>query len=122
LFASAALECTEFEEVIALCLTFFIAAIGVFLIVKVSIPWESMKKLLQEEEYSIAEKDKKKKGKIIIGPVSGIYWMLAIAIFIGYGLTIGGEWTFARVFWPVVGILFIPVVIICKIIEERNNK
>ncbi len=121
LFGVAVISTNEFYEVVALCMMFFIVAIGVYLIVKVSIPWESMKKLLQEGDYSVAEKEKKRKRKIIIGPVAGIYWMVATAIFLGFGLTQGGEWEFARAFWPVVGILFVPVVIVCKLWEERKK-
>lgn len=120
LFGVAMISTTEFYEIVALCMMLFIVAVGVYFIVKVSIPWESMKKLLQEGDYSVAEKEKKRKRKVIVGPVSGIYWMLTTAIFLGIGLT-QNDWTFSRAFWPVVSLLFVVILIACKLFEDREK-
>lgn len=120
LFCVAMINTTEFYEVVALCLVLLIAAIGVVFIVKVSIPWEAMKKLLQEGDYSVAEKERKRKRKIIVGPVSGIYWMVCTAIYLGVGLS-QNNWGFARVLWPVAGVLYVVVLIVCKLFEDREK-
>ncbi len=120
LFCVAMINTTEFYEVVALCLVLLIVAIGVVFIVKVSIPWEAMKKLLQEGDYSIAEKEKKRTGKDLIGPISGIYWMICTAIYLGVSLT-QNNWEFAKVLWPVAGVLFVVVLIVCKMYEEREK-
>ena len=117
LFGIAIMDTNEFYEVISLCMTFLIAAIGVVFIVKVSIPWESMKKLLQEGDYSVAEKEKKRNGKDIVGLISGIYWLIAVAFYLGIGFMMG-EWGIARFFWPIAGVLFPVVLFICQLFGE----
>ena len=123
LFSIEIFNGNEFYEIVALSVMFGIVAIGVAFIVKANIFWESMKKLLQEGDYSVAEKERKRKRKSIAGPISGIYWMLVIAIFLGM--------TFAKpmffyyvggVFWAVAGIVFVAVLIGCKLYEDREKK
>ena len=113
----------EFYEIVALSVMFALVALGVAFIVKANIPWESMKKLLQEGDYSVAEKERKRKKKSIVGPISGIYWILATAMFLilSFGqpkffIYIGG------MFWAVAGILFVAVLIGCKLYEDREKK
>lgn len=120
LFGVAMMDTKEFYEVISLCLTFLIAAIGVVFIVKVSIPWEAMKKLLQEGDYSIAEKAKKRKGNDFVGLISGIYWLICVAFYLGMGF-IQGEWGTARWFWPIAGVLFPVVLFICELFGNKDK-
>lgn len=120
LFGVAMIDTKEFYEVISLCLTFLIAAIGVVFIVKVSIPWEAMKKLLQEGDYSIAEKAKKRKGNDFVGLISGIYWLICVAFYLGMGF-IQGEWGTARWFWPIAGVLFPVVLFICELFGNKDK-
>ena len=100
-----------------------IVAIGVALIIKVNIPWESMKKLLQEGDYSVAEKERKRNKRSIAGPISGIYWMLVIAMFFWlsfiqpkFMLYDGG------VFWVIAAVLYVVVLICCKLFVDREKK
>lgn len=123
LFSMEIFEGNEFQEIIALCGMFVMVAIGVAFIVKANIPWESMKKLLQEGDYSIAEKERRRNKKVIVGPISGIYWMLATAMFLiltfvqpKFFIYIGG------MFWAVAGILYVAVLIGCKLYEDREKK
>lgn len=120
LFSVGMIEVNDFYAVIALAIMLIVVSVGVFFIVKVSIPWESMQKLLQEGDYSVAEKEKKRTGKNLIGAVSGIYWMICTAIYLGISLTYD-NWEFAKVLWPVAGVLFVAVVIICKMLEDRRK-
>lgn len=82
-----------------------------------------MKKLLQEGDYSVAEKERKRKKQSIVGPISSIYWILATAMFLilSFGqpkffIYIGG------MFWAVAGILYVVVLIGCKLYEDREKK
>lgn len=123
LFSTEIFNGNEFYEIVALSVMFVLVAIGVAFIVKANIPWESMKKLLQEGDYSVAEKERKRKKKSIVGPISGIYWMLATAMFLiltfvqpEFFIYIGG------MFWAVAGILYVAVLIGCKLYEDREKK
>ena len=123
LFSTEIFNGNEFYEIVALSAMFVLVAIGVAFIVKANIPWESMKKLLQEGDYSVAEKERKRKKKSIAGPVSGIYWVLATAMFLvltfvqpKFFLYVGG------MFWAVAGILYVAVLIGCKLYEDREKK
>ena len=123
LFSIEIFNGNEFYEIVALSAMFGLVAIGVAFIVKANIPWESMKKLLQEGDYSIAEKERRRKKKSIAGPISGIYWMLATAFFLiltfaqpKFFLYVGG------IFWAVAGIIFVAVLIGCKLYEDREKK
>lgn len=120
LFGVAMMDTKEFYEVISLCLTFLIAAIGVVYIVKVSIPWEAMKKLLQEGDYSIAEKAKKRKGNDFVGLISGIYWLICVVFYLGMGF-ICGEWGIARWLWPIAGVFFPIVLFICELFGNKDK-
>lgn len=123
LFSIEIFDSNEFQEILALCGMFVMVAIGVAFIVRANIPWESMKKLLQEGDYSVAEKERKRNKKVIVGPISGIYWMLATAMFLiltfvntEFFIYIGG------IFWAVAGILYVVVLIGCKMYEDREKK
>ena len=116
LFGVELFSTNGFVEIIALGILFFMVAVGVVFLIKAGIPWASMNKLLQEGDYSVEEKAMRKK----IGPIAGVYWLIATAIFLAFGLW-GNDWEIARVFWPVAGVLFGAVVIVAKVFEERKN-
>lgn len=123
LFSMEFFDRNEFFEIVALCGMFIMVAVGVAFLVKANIPWESMKKLLQEGDYSIAEKERRRNKRSIVGPISGIYWMLATAMFLilsfvqpKFFIYIGG------MFWAVAGILYVVVLIGCKLYEDREKK
>ena len=113
----------EFFEIIALCTMFGMVAIGVAFLVKANIPWESMKKLLQEGDYSFAEKERRRKRKSLVGPISGIYWMLVIALFFGLSLSQPKFMLYdGGIFWAVAAVLYVAVVIGCKLFTDREKK
>lgn len=120
LFGVEIFATSEFMEIIALCVLFFMVSIGVVFLIKAGIPWESMNKLLQEGDYSVEEKDMRRKKRGIVGPIAGVYWLVVTAIFLALGLS-GNDWQVAEVFWPVAGVLFGAVVIIAKVFVERKK-
>ena len=60
--------------------------------------------LLQEGEYSLAEKRLKRK----LDAFSGAYWCLATAIYLGWSFWTM-RWDFTWILWPVAGVLFAAV-------------
>jgi len=79
----------------------FLVAYGVNLIVSTSITEGSFDKLLQENDYTL----KAKKSNAFIGNISGIYWSLVIAGYLGWSF-LSGRWDITWMVWPVAGILF----------------
>ena len=76
-------------------------AVGVNMIIRVSIIKGSYDTLLQEGEYTQAEKRIEKR----MGNLSGAYWCLATAIYLGWSFWTM-RWDFTWIVWPVAGVLF----------------
>ena len=85
-------------------LLLIIVAVGVNMIIRVSIVKSSYDTLLQEGEFSKEEKRAKRK----LDPFAGIYWCLATAIYLGWSFWTM-KWHFTWIVWPVAGVLFAAV-------------
>ena len=96
-------------------MTLLLIAVGVWMIVKVSIIWEGYQKLLEEGDYSRKTKRKKK------GLVSGIYWLVVLAIYFAYSF-ITMDWARSWIIWPVAGVLFAVVYNVEDAIINRKQR
>jgi len=86
---------------------FVLVAVGVYLLIRVGIQWESMKKLLQEGDYT---KRKKKERKRSYGEVIGpVYWPLVTLIFLVWLFLIEPK-DYCWVVWPIAGVLYAAIV------------
>ncbi|MDO4492239.1 MAG: helix-turn-helix transcriptional regulator [Lachnospiraceae bacterium] len=79
-------------------------AVGVNIMVRVSMIRSSYDTLLQEGEYSRREKKMKNK----LDAFSGAYWCLATAIYLGWSFWTM-RWEITWILWPVAGVLFAAV-------------
>ena len=106
------------EYVYGICLVFllFVVAVGVNLIVRVSIVKGSYEALLQEGEFT--KKEKKAKGKLDV--LSGIYWCIVTAIYLGWSFSTA-RWDFTWIIWPVAGVLFGAISGIVRLKEGTEN-
>lgn len=77
-----------------LCLLLLMVAVAVFLFTFVGIQWESYKKLLQQEDYSVEHKEDQK------DPLHNIYWSSVTAIYLLYSF-ITGHWGISWIIWIV---------------------
>ncbi len=126
LFVSAFFE-ENFREndlpaVICVCLMLVIVSIGVRFFVIAGMIQGSFERLLQEERYCIAAKEKAKSS--IKPAVSAVYWLLVTAIFLAFTLgakaeMLPEEMINANIIWPVAGVLFPVVLIIVNLIENK---
>lgn len=121
LMAAAFFEENELFAVICLCLMLAIVSIGVRFFVIAGVIQGSFVRLLQEEQYSIAEKEK---AKTSVKPaVSAIYWLLVTAVFLAFYL--GDKWEMfsmrmrPEIIWPVAGVFFPVVLIIVNMLEKK---
>lgn len=101
LLVTSCLELDDFIIISMVCVLLIIVSIAVNLFVRVGIEWESYNKLLQEGDYRIRNK---KSNKLVEG-VSGIYWSITLAIYLGWSF-VTMQWEFTWIVWPVAAVLF----------------
>lgn len=106
----------DFFIITMLALTMVIAGIGVTLFILVGVPWASMQKLLKEGDYS----EKNRRREPLTRAVSGIYWLSATAIYLGWSFATE-QWNFTWIVWPIAGVLFAVVMIVCNLYQDRNQ-
>lgn len=108
-------ESNEFAYIMAVGILLVFVAVGVFLIVRCNIVWESFQMLLQEEEYTVERKVENQKNEHI----ATIYWCTVIAIYLAYSF-ITGRWDRSWIMWPVAGVFFGCVTAIAGIVRKRG--
>lgn len=97
-----------------LSITLIIAGIGVSFFVRSGVIWASFEKLLQEGDYT---KEKKKK-EPLIRSISGIYWLIATAIYLAYSF-ITNDWGYSWIVWPVAGVLYPALIGILHLFDSK---
>ena len=85
----------SYLHVAAIAAILLLAAVGVLLIVRVSIVWGSYQMLLEEGSYSRTEKEENKK----YGFIGGIYWCMVTAAFLAWSF-LTNDWNRSWIMWP----------------------
>lgn len=101
---------------LCVCVLLGLIAVGVNMIIRVSIVKSSYDTLLQEGEYTQSEKKIKRK----LDAVSGAYWCFATAIYLGWSFWTM-RWDFTWIVWPVAGVLFGAIYGIAKVIVKEEE-
>lgn len=107
----------EILVAVALALLMVIAGIGAGMFIVAGTQNASMQKLLKEGEYDPIEKKKNN----IIETVGTIYWVVTTAIFLGWSF-ITNDWHLSWIIWPIAGVLFVAVMMICKLINNKKQE
>lgn len=107
----------EFLTVIMLCVTMLTAGIGAMFFIVAGVRWASMQKLLREGEFS----DKGKRRSKISDTVGTVYWLVATAVFLSWSF-ITNDWNTTWIVWPVAGVLFAGVELICNLWLDKHEK
>lgn len=121
LFIAAAAD-DEFLAVIMTAVTIAIAGLGAMFFIVAGVREASMEKLLQEGEYAPNAKHS------MARKIAPIYWCSATAIYLAWlFLAENGKydaWQDNRswIVWPVAGVLFVAVIGICRLIEQRKEE
>lgn len=116
------LLCGAFSEngfltMLSLCITMLVAGVGVMFFIAAGVRWASMQKLLKEGEFS----DKGKRRSKITEAVGSVYWLIATAIYLGWSF-LTGDWHITWVVWPIAGILYAVVEIVCALVIDKKNE
>ncbi|MBR5682436.1 MAG: helix-turn-helix transcriptional regulator [Ruminococcus sp.] len=91
---------SSFCEALSLMIMFGAIAVGVGLIVHVSIKMGGYKRLLEEDDFSRQKKERTNKTS---GPVS-LYWCIIVAVYLAYSF-ITNDWGRSWIIWPVAAVL-----------------
>lgn len=107
------------DMVIAIATGFLLAlvALGVNFLLRANIYMNGMKALLEEEDFTRENKELKKK----IEPFITAYWILIVAIYLGYSL-VTNKWDRSWIIWPVAGVSYVLYYLILKFFLENNFK
>ncbi|MDD7594839.1 MAG: helix-turn-helix transcriptional regulator [Clostridiales bacterium] len=107
----------EFFTVLMLTVTLLAVGVGVIFFITAGVRWASMQKLLREGDFS----DREKKRSGLKESVGTIYWLLAVAIYLGWSFATD-NWTISWIVWPIAGVLFAAVMQICSLWADREDK
>ena len=107
----------EFFTVLMLTVTLLAVGVGVIFFITAGVRWASMQKLLREGDFS----DREKKRSGLKESVGTIYWLLAVAIYLGWSVATD-NWTISWIVWPIAGVLFAAVMQICSLWADREDK
>lgn len=114
LFFSMALE-AELACVPAVCLLLALVAAGVYIIIRVSWPWETYEKLLEEGDYSREHKAENRRND----PFSGFYWCLITALYLAVSFYTGA-WGRTWILWPVAAVLFAALLALRRMLRPER--
>ena len=90
-----------------------LCAIGVLLIIRVSIVWGSYQMLLEEAEYTRENKEHSRR----FAPIAGVYWCLVTAAFLAWSF-IGKSWDISWIIWPIAGVLYGAVTAVIRVLKK----
>lgn len=114
LFAGMFTE-NEIYAVMGICALLFMVACGALVLIRSGILWESTQKLLQEGDYTVAEKEMSKK----IAPIVTAYWLLVTAGYLAWSFWTD-DWDRTWIVWPVAGVLFGAIMAIVGMIKKKR--
>lgn len=101
LLIAALAEASEFVLICMVCTLLITIGIAVNIFVRVGSINESYNKLLQEGEFSV----KKKKDTLKAAPFISLYWMITLAIYLGWSFYTQ-NWGYTWIVWPIAGFCF----------------
>ncbi len=104
----------SFLQVIGIAAILVLAAIGVMLIVRVSIIWGSYQILLEEGDYTRESKESSKHTSLL----TTAYWCLVVAIFLLWSF-LTNDWRNTWIIWPVAAVGYVAVAGIIKALERK---
>ena len=114
IFVAMILSADDLLIVFAVCVLLIMIAVGVFMIVDCSIVWDTYNALLEEGDYT----REKKQASRHYGYIYGIYWLVAVIIFLLISFTTGA-WDKSWIVWPIAGI---GCGILAGILQAVSNK
>ena len=107
----------ELFTVMMLIITLLLISVATVFFITSGVVWSGMQKLLKEGEYTLQEKRKSR----IKEKIAAMYWLTATAIFLGWSVRTN-SWGTTWIVWPVAGVLFGVVMVLCNLIIESKDR
>lgn len=107
----------DLYAVYALILLLVMVSVSIWFFIAGGSTVNSLKILLQEEEFS---KEGKKSQKLM-DVIGGIYWPVATVIYLGWSFWTM-DWGFTWIVWPIAGILYGVIASICNIVQKSVSQ
>ena len=107
------------DLVIVYCVDLLLIMIGcaVFLFIRSSVVYGSFTKLLQQDDYTVENKEFNRKIEFF----PGVYWCFVTAIFLACGFY-SEDWGTCGLIWPVAGVIFAAIMGIMKsVMGNKKN-
>lgn len=92
-------------------------SIGVNLLVRAGSMTSAYNKLLQEGDYTVSKKRKSP----IINKISTVYWLCAVAVYLGWSFWYRA-WDRSWIVWPIAGVLFAVVITLASVLAGSRDK
>ncbi|MGN0979647.1 MAG: helix-turn-helix domain-containing protein [Candidatus Avoscillospira sp.] len=116
LMIAAAFRAGDLVYIVCVDILLLLIAAAVCLFVWSGMIHGSTQKLLQEGEYTVAEKRSTKR----VGALPGIYWGIVTAIYLGISFYTNA-WDRSWIVWPCAGVLFAAVMGIAKAVTAKKE-
>ena len=100
----------------SLCAMLIVAGIGAAVLVHGKTIWDSFNILLQEDDYTEAEKSRNS----VISRITAAYWLIVTAVFLAISF-ITEDWDRSWVCWPVAGLLCPVVILIARARQDQKG-
>lgn len=91
-------------------------AMGVYLIVRACMVWGAFQLLLEEGDYTREKKLESRRNSAI----SGIYWGLVVAVYLGYSF-VTGNWERSWIIWPVAGVCYGVLECVLRMLRDHRK-
>lgn len=115
LTVAGAMEAPDTVCTVCIAVLLLLVALGANIMIRVAMVKGSFDTLLQEGDYS----QKKKQTKEKMSALSGAYWCIATAVYLGWSFYTM-QWNLTWIVWPVAGVLFAAVSGIAGLVFKQD--
>ena len=114
LFAAVCIDGSDLLYVGAVGVLLVLVGIGCLFLVSAGVYSSAMERLLEEGDYARGQK----KHRRVLGTVSTIYWLVAVAVFLvyTYGPSGNGQPRYSWIIWAVAGVLYAAVMGVVRLL------
>ena len=119
LFAAVCVNGSDLLYVAAVGALLVLVGIGCLFLVNAGVYSSAMERLLEEGDYARGQK----KHRRVLGTVSTIYWLAAVAVFLvyTYGPSGNGQPQYSWIIWAVAGVLYAAVMGVVRLILRSGK-